>query len=211
MITEQQLRPCGPHAILVQLDDLVSVLAVAAALRERQSPDLADVVDVVPAAETVLVTIAGTDLGRLRAALLRLDPTAATTAVDAREIEIGVRYDGPDLAEVAELSGRSVAEVITAHTATPWRAAFGGFAPGFTYLVGGDERLRLARRAAPRTRVPAGSVALGGGYSAVYPRASPGGWHLIGHTDLVVWDTDRDPAALIVPGATVRFTDVGPS
>lgn len=208
MITAQQLRPCGPHAILVQLADLAAVLALAATLRERPTPELADVVDVVPGAETVLVTIAGTDLARLRSALLRLDPVLPATAGIAPEIEIPVHYDGPDLAEVAALAGLTVAEIITAHTTIPWRAGFGGFAPGFAYLVDGDERLRLPRRSSPRTRVPAGSVALGGGYCAVYPRSSPGGWHLIGHTDLAVWDTDRDPAALIVPGAAVRFRDV---
>lgn len=118
---------------------------------------------------------------------------------------IPVTYDGPDLVEVARLTGLTVDEVVAAHTGTPWRVAFGGFAPGFAYLVGGDPRLQVPRRETPRTSVPAGSVGLAGEFSGVYPRASPGGWQLIGRTDAVMWDVDRDPPALLAPGATVRF------
>ncbi|WP_377323398.1 allophanate hydrolase subunit 1 [Pimelobacter simplex] len=121
---------------------------------------------------------------------------------------MAVVYDGPDLAEVAGQTGLSEAEVVAAHTATPWRVAFGGFAPGFAYLVGGDPRLRVPRRAEPRTTVPAGSVGLAGEFSGVYPRASPGGWQLIGRTDVVLWDLDREPPALLAAGATVRFVAV---
>ena len=108
-----------------------------------------------------------------------------------------MHYDGPDLEEVCALTGLSRAELVAAHTGTPWRAAFVGFAPGFAYLTGGDERLQVPRRTEPRTSVPPGSVGLAGGYSAVYPRASPGGWQLIGHTDVAVWDVDREPPALL--------------
>jgi KipI family sensor histidine kinase inhibitor len=97
-------------------------------------------------------------------------------------------YDGPDLKAVAALTGLSVAEVVAAHTATPWRVGFGGFAPGFAYLVGGDPRLEVPRRPEPRPSVPAGAVGLAGRYSGVYPRSSPGGWQLIGHTDAVLFD-----------------------
>jgi KipI family sensor histidine kinase inhibitor len=98
-----------------------------------------------------------------------------------------------------------VAEVVSAHTATPWRVGFGGFAPGFAYLVGGDPRLEVPRRAEPRPSVPAGAVGLAGRYSGIYPRSSPGGWQLIGHTDAVLFDVDADPPALLQPGMTVRF------
>ena len=94
-----------------------------------------------------------------------------------------MRYDGPDLDDVAALTGLSRAEVVAAHTGTPWRVAFGGFAPGFAYLVGGDPRLRVPRRDRPRPSVPAGSVGLAGEFSGVYPRSSPGGWQLLGTTD----------------------------
>jgi KipI family sensor histidine kinase inhibitor len=123
------------------------------------------------------------------------------------EQEIVVRYDGPDLDEVARLTGLTHAEVVAAHTGTPWRVAFGGFAPGFAYLVGGDPRLHVPRRERPRPSVPAGSVGLAGEFSGVYPRSSPGGWQLVGTTDAVLWDADREPPALLSPGTTVRFVD----
>jgi KipI family sensor histidine kinase inhibitor len=88
--------------------------------------------------------------------------------------------------------------------------AFGGFAPGFAYLTGGDSRLRVPRRSEPRTTVPAGSVALAGEYSAVYPRSSPGGWQLIGRTDAAIWDLEHDPPALLRPGTWVRFVELEP-
>jgi KipI family sensor histidine kinase inhibitor len=124
-------------------------------------------------------------------------------ATDA--VEIPVVYDGPDLADVARLTGLAADEVVAAHTGTPWRVAFSGFAPGFAYLVGGDPRLAVPRRERSRTSVPAGSVGLAGEYSGVYPRSSPGGWQLIGRTDAVLWDLDREPPALLRPGGEVRF------
>ena len=212
MITASQLLPCGAHALLVELDDTRAVLAAAAAIRARLAVGdgaFTDVVDVVPAATTVLVTIAGSDLDRLRTGLLRLEPDPGPEGdVAAAEVVVEVHYDGPDLDEVARRTGLEVAEVVAAHTRSPWRSAFGGFAPGFAYLVGGDDRLRgVPRRCSPRSLVPSGSVALAGGYSAVYPRSSPGGWQLIGRTDLPVWSLDRDPPALLAPGTTVRFVD----
>ena len=91
--------------------------------------------------------------------------------------------------------------MVAAHTGTPWRVAFGGFAPGFAYLVGGDARLQVPRRDSPRTKVPAGAVGLAGEFSGVYPRESPGGWQLIGTTTVAMWDLDRDPPALLAAGA----------
>ena len=117
-------------------------------------------------------------------------------------------YDGPDLHDVAARTGLTTAEVVAAHTALPWRVAFGGFAPGFAYLVGGDPRLVVPRRDHPRPTVPAGAVGLAGEFSGIYPRSSPGGWQLLGTTDVVLWDVDRDPPALLTPGTTVHFVDV---
>jgi KipI family sensor histidine kinase inhibitor len=122
-------------------------------------------------------------------------------------IEIPVDYNGPDLSDVAALTGLSVDEVIAAHTGTDWRVAFGGFAPGFAYLSWGDRRLAVPRRKEPRTSVPSGAVALAGEFSAIYPRSSPGGWQLIGRTDVEVFDIDRDPPALLQPGVVVRFIE----
>lgn len=133
--------------------------------------------------------------------------TPTRSDVDGREVVIPVAYDGADLSEVARLTGLTEREVIAAHTGTPWRVAFGGFAPGFAYLVGGDPRLQVPRRDTPRSKVPPGSVGLAGEFSGVYPRESPGGWQLIGRTDLVMWDVDREPPALLSAGATVRFVE----
>jgi biotin-dependent carboxylase-like uncharacterized protein len=125
-----------------------------------------------------------------------------------REVEIPVSYDGPDLALVADLTGLSPADVVAAHTGTPWTVAFGGFAPGFAYLVGGDPRLTVPRKTTPRTRVPAGAVGLAGEFSGIYPTSSPGGWQLLGRTDVVLFDPDADPPALLTPGTRVRFRAV---
>jgi KipI family sensor histidine kinase inhibitor len=124
-------------------------------------------------------------------------------------VTIDVVYDGADLHEVASLTGMTPAQVIAAHTGTPWRVGFCGFAPGFAYLVDGDARLQVPRRAEPRTSVPAGAVALAGEFSGVYPRQSPGGWQLIGHTDAVMFDVNRDKPALLTPGMWVQFRAVG--
>ena len=180
-----------------------------------------EVTDVVPAARTVLLlTRDRTDLAALRAAVLaladsvRLERGSAggsgpETAPNSHEVEIPVRYDGPDLDDVARLTGLTTTEVVEAHTGTSWRVAFGGFAPGFAYLVGGDPRLRVPRRDRPRPSVPAGAVGLAGEFSGIYPRSSPGGWQLLGSTEAVLWDVDRDPPALLGPGTTVRFVDAG--
>ncbi|GAA3308229.1 hypothetical protein GCM10020295_69690 [Streptomyces cinereospinus] len=123
-------------------------------------------------------------------------------------VELPVRYDGPDLADVAALWGVSEPEVARIHAGTEFRVAFCGFAPGFGYLTGLPPHCHVPRRATPRTAVPAGSVALAGPYTGVYPHASPGGWQLIGSTDAVLWDPARVPAALLSPGTRVRFVPV---
>ncbi|WP_460801747.1 5-oxoprolinase subunit B family protein [Nocardioides pacificus] len=209
-----RLLAYGDRAVLVELEDTGAVLALVDALMGARP---ASIGDVVPASVTVLVVAAeGASVVRLRAdlgdALARVSAATApgvsigvSTGVPADEVQIPVRYDGPDLADVARLTGLDEADVVRAHTGTPWRVAFGGFAPGFGYLVGGDARLRVPRRDSPRTRVPAGAVALADDYSGVYPRASPGGWQLIGSTTAQMWDADREPPALLRPGVTVRF------
>lgn len=215
--------PVGAEGLLLEVADLDAVLALEGALRTAIAGDEAawrDVTDVVPAARTVLLlTSDGADLAALTSAVLRVADSVRrergsrsgpgdTTAPKSHEVEIAVRYDGPDVADVARHTGLTPAEVIAAHTGTPWRVAFGGFAPGFAYLVGGDPRLRVPRRHVPRTSVPAGAVGLAGEFSGVYPRASPGGWQLLGTTDAVLWDVGRDPPALLAPGRTVRFVDL---
>jgi KipI family sensor histidine kinase inhibitor len=193
--------PCGDAGLLVEVEDIDEVLALADALR-ADTPD--GVLDVVPAARTVLLTVEpGTDLAAVRRSVLALDVEPGSAGAAGDTVEIPVTYDGPDLAEVAELTGLGVDEVVAAHTGTPWRVAFGGFAPGFAYLVDGDPRLAVARRAEPRTTVPAGSVGLAGEFSGVYPRPSPGGWQLIGRTALTLWSMES--GALLQPGGRVRF------
>ena len=194
----------GDRALLVELGETRRVVAWTDALGHARLPG---VVDLVPAAETLLVvTHEHADVAAVRAALLDLEVEESRAAGEEGElVEIPVAYDGPDLADVAELTGLREEEVVAAHTGTTWRVAFGGFAPGFGYLVGGDPRLAVPRRDESRTRVPAGAVGLAGEFSGVYPRESPGGWQLIGTTALTMWDLDRDPPALLVPGARVRF------
>lgn len=202
-----RVLPCGDTALLVEVADLPEVWALTAALGRA---GLAGVLDVVPAARTVLVlTEPGVDLGSVRRSILDLPLDPAAGAPQERPIRIPVVYDGPDLEEIGRHTGLGADGVIDAHTGSCWRVAFGGFAPGFAYLVGGDERLRVPRRDEPRTSVPTGSVGLAGAYSGVYPRASPGGWQLLGRTDLILWDAERDPPALLRPGAEVRFVAVG--
>jgi len=201
------VRAFGDAALLVELDDLDAVLGLAAAVR-ADWPD--GVLDVVPAARTLLLVVEpGTALDAVKRRVTTLSSTSTSPSAEPEEpVEIAVTYDGPDLAEVARLTGLDEEGIVAAHTGTPWRIAFGGFAPGFAYLTGGDPRLRVPRRDEPRTTVPAGAVGLAGEYSGVYPRPSPGGWQLIGRTDTVLWDAERDPPALLSPGGTVTFRAV---
>lgn len=206
-----RLLPSGTSALLVELDDLDEVLALYTALYTALGEQrLPGVVDLVPAARTVLVVIdpATTELSRVAAAV-----RATTPRYDApREgdlVEVPVVYDGEDLAEVGTLLGCGPDEVVRRHCGPEWRVAFCGFAPGFGYLTSSDWDWDVPRRSSPRTRVPSGAIALAGEFSGVYPRESPGGWQLIGHTDLAVFDLSRDPAALLRPGNRVRFVQAG--
>lgn len=197
--------PCGERAILVELDGLDEALALYRRLDAARPPHTEDLV---LGARTVLLSVARPaalpDAAAAVAAALAA-PGESAGWDDGDEVEIAVHYDGPDLDEVAGLTGLTAGQVIEAHTATPWRVAFGGFAPGFAYLVGGDPRLEVPRRAEPRTAVPAGAVGLAGSFSGIYPRSSPGGWQLLGTTGAPLWDADRPSPALLTPGTRVRF------
>ena len=211
-----RFRPCGDAALLVELDDLAQVMSLAPALQSGRTAVPA-ITDIVPAARTILVrfdparsapgAVAGWIADRaadLPAPDLRPDPAAGGPG-SRMAVELPVVYDGPDLDEVGRLTGLGSDGVVTAHTARPWTVAFLGFAPGFAYCTGGDPRLRVPRLDTPRERVRAGAVGLADDLTAVYPRASPGGWQVIGHTEVAVWDLECDPPALLTPGTVVQF------
>ena len=199
--------PVNLDALLVELNDLDETLALFDALT---ADPIAGVEEIIPAARTLLIQfrpstidrqalvnrIAGQDLSRRREG-------------EQRRVEIPVHYNGEDLDELATLLGISRDEVIGRHTAHDYSVAFCGFAPGFAYLTGGAG-FQVPRRKTPRTRIPAGAVALAGDFSGVYPQASPGGWQIIGVTPLQMWDLNRAEPALLRPGYKVRFTDAGP-
>ncbi|MEU3921976.1 5-oxoprolinase subunit PxpB [Streptomyces sp. NPDC029004] len=196
--------PVGDRALLVELADGDEAGALhAELLRRRASGSLPPIREIVPAARTVLLD--GLDRpGHFARELLEWEiPALHARVQDA--IEVPVRYDGPDLADVAALWQVTEEEVVRIHSATEFRVAFCGFAPGFGYLTGLPQQYAVPRRATPRTSVPAGALALAGPYTGVYPRSSPGGWQLIGTTDAVLWDPAREPAALLSPGTRVRF------
>ena len=198
---------CADTGVLVEVADLAQVIALGAALKADPLPG---VTDVVPAARTVLLRLdPGADPFAIAAAVIEI-PLAVEVGQSAGEtITIPVHYDGEDLDDIAELTGLSPREVVRAHTEATWTVAFCGFAPGFGYMVGDDPRLKVPRRGEARTRVPKGSVALAGEFTGVYPRVSPGGWQLLGRTDAVTWDLERDPPGILRPGVRVRFEEVG--
>ncbi|WP_416797635.1 5-oxoprolinase/urea amidolyase family protein [Ciceribacter azotifigens] len=198
--------PVSLTTILVELADLDETLALFASLQADPVPG---VEDLVPAARTLMIRFRPERLSAatLAAAIAGRD-LSVRTAPSEHLVEIPVRYDGEDLDEVARLTGLSVEEVIRRHTESEFTVAFCGFAPGFGYLVGGDPALQVPRRQSPRMRIPAGSVALAGAFSGVYPQASPGGWQIIGTTPEKMWDLSRDPPALFQPGYRVRFVDL---
>ncbi|MGW1815932.1 5-oxoprolinase subunit B family protein [Streptomyces sp. NPDC002125] len=199
----------GPRALLVELGSGEEAEAFhAELLRRRAAGELPAVREIVPGARTVLLD--GVEDRALAARMASWTvPPLSRSAGEA--VEIPVVYDGPDLADVADAWGVAVDEVPRIHARTEFRVAFCGFAPGFGYLTGLPGHLRVPRRATPRTRVPAGALALAGPYTGVYPRASPGGWQLIGRMPApdALWDPGREPAALLGPGARVRFVAVG--
>jgi KipI family sensor histidine kinase inhibitor len=195
----------GIGAVLVDLDGLEQVMGLHAAL--RRTPPVGTV-DLVPAARTLLVIFdpCATTVDGVVAEIRRreIDPV---TEPEGPLVEVPVVYDGEDLTEVARMTGLTEEEVVDRHLRPEYRAAFCGFAPGFAYLAGGDPVLRVPRRDNPRTGVPAGSVGLADQFTGVYPRQMPGGWQLIGRTDVKLWDLDREPPALLAPGTRVRFVE----
>ncbi|WP_411119257.1 5-oxoprolinase subunit B family protein [Streptomyces sp. 058-1L] len=228
--TKVRVLPAGPHALLVELADGQHAEAFhAELLRRRERGALPGVREIVPGARTVLLDgiLDGIPDGvedrqrgggrvptardRLARELLSWQlPPLRREMHDA--VEIPVVYDGPDLDEVAALWGVGADEVPALHSRTAFRVAFCGFAPGFGYLTGLPERLHVPRRTTPRTKVPAGALALAGPYTGVYPRPSPGGWQLIGRMvdPAALWDPAREPAALLGPGTRVRFVAAEP-
>lgn len=190
------LRPCGPDALLIEVASLTEVAAVRAALQS-----LPGLEELVPAARTVL---AKGPLQQIRDALKDVDLTHAPTT-DSREITIPVTYDGPDLTLVAHTAGLTEDEVVRLHTEATYEVAFCGFAPGFAYLTGLPQPLHQPRLDSPRTKVPQGSVGIAGEFTAAYPRPTPGGWRLLGHTDITLFDPKADTPALLAPGDKVRF------
>ncbi len=209
-----EIRPVGALALLIDLGDDVDrgdgvvdpalVEAWRATLWQRRAVGEFTAVDIVPGARTILVDGIA-DQAALAAKLPDWAPSGGEASAPGPIIEIPTWYDGPDVPLVARLWGVSEQTVVERHQATEFHVAFGGFAPGFAYLTGLPRALAVPRLDTPRTRVPAGSVGLADVYCGVYPTASPGGWLLIGRTDAVLFDPERDPPALLAPGGRVRF------
>jgi KipI family sensor histidine kinase inhibitor len=204
-----RFRPAGPWALLVEVDSLAIVRALYARIeRERARGWAAGLVVVIPAARTVLLD--GVADQAALAAEIRSWSIVPSPQATGQVVEIECRYDGPDLGEVGRQWGIQPEQVAAIHSALSHAVAFCGFVPGFPYVAGLGGGREVTRRDRPRAAVPAGSVALGDEYTGIYPRSSPGGWQIIGHTDAVMWDPGRDPAALLQPGDRVRFVDVTP-
>jgi len=206
-MTEQpianNLMRYGDRAFLIELDSAANVLAVRQQLLAAQHPAISAVV---PAARTVLVEAdARLTEADLRQLLSQPPPPKEPTTSEAKTVELAVTYDGPDLAAVARLIGESERDVIHRHTQAEYTVQFCGFSAGFSYLIGGDPALSIPRLDRPRTHVPAGSVAIASEYTGIYPRSSPGGWRILGHTDAVLFDLEREPPALLTPGTQVRL------
>jgi KipI family sensor histidine kinase inhibitor len=207
-----RVHPLGDGALTLTLGDSVGaetnarVHAAAFAIRRAAHPSVRDVVPAY-AAVSVFYDPLHTDYAGIAARLLAAVELAEDfeAPAEGRTVEIPVRYDGPDLADVARATGLGEAEVVARHSSAEYRVYLLGFVPGFAYLGELDPALRLPRRESPRTRVPAGSVAIAGAQTAVYPLPTPGGWHLIGRTDAPMWDVRRDPPALLAVGDRVRF------
>lgn len=236
-VAPRAVRRAGRTALLAEYASLDEVAAVRAALHALPIPHVTETV-VAARTVLIRFDPTATDRASVTAALHRLASTSTSTATAASAaalastttatsaatapttgaaarrgpettIEVPVVYDGPDLDDVAHLAGMTTAELVAWHGRQTWTSAFCGFAPGFSYLVGDSRPLDVPRRSTSRTTVPAGAVGLAGEFSAVYPRSSPGGWQLVGRTDTPMWDIDRDPPALLPPGARVRFVDAG--
>ena len=210
------LTPLGDSAILLTLGDAIERRLnhrVHACAHSISAAGLAGVTDVVAAYASLAVhydasAVSAEEMMRsLREIVQASSPDPAEPPPGAL-VTIPVRYDGTDLSAVAKATGLTVDEVVARHSATEYYVYMMGFAPGFAYLGDLDPALRLPRLEEPRTRVPRGSVAIAGAQTAVYPHETPGGWHLLGITDLVLFDPRRDPPALLRAGDRVRFEPV---
>jgi KipI family sensor histidine kinase inhibitor len=201
---------CGPDAVLIEVGSLGEVAAVRAAL---SAADLPDLVELVPAARTVLASFRPGSPGPQRIqALLRDADLEHPAPGEPRRVSLPAVYDGPDLELVARTAGLAVDEVARVHSGAEYTVAFCGFAPGFGYLTGLPESLRQPRLDSPRPKVPAGAIGVAGEFTAAYPRSTPGGWRLIARladTADALFDPRREPAALLAPGDLVRFEVAG--
>jgi KipI family sensor histidine kinase inhibitor len=201
------VRPVGGAALLVEVDGPDEVRALDAELqRRRAAGTLPRVSEIVPGLRTILLD--GLDDPTGLAGELPSWTVRPVEGHDGPCVEIPTQYDGADLAAVADRWHVPVAGCVAVHAAIEFRVAFIGFAPGFAYLTGLPEAYRVPRHPTPRAAVPAGSVGLADGFCGVYPRSTPGGWQLIGHTDLELWDVDRPESSPLVPGARVRFVPI---
>ena len=196
----RRLIDYGPAAALLECENLAEVLGLLPQLRDQPKIN-----EVVPGARTVLLRLASPLDAVDRRGLQSMVPTSTEIHQQVR-IRVEVDYSGEDLRTVADQVGTTPAEVVELHTGQIWTVGFCGFAPGFAYLQGEHDRLRVSRRQLPRPNVPAGAVGLADSWSGIYPRAGPGGWQLIGRTDAQLWDLNRTPPALLQPGFQVQFT-----
>lgn len=197
----RRLLPYGETARLLECEDLDDSQRLLAWLQHQHRPEIAGLV---PGARTILLQLAAPLPADLVRSMIEIEPPPVA-GTETKAVIIDVRYDGVDLDDLAEQLRIEPEELIEHHTGQDWVVAFCGFAPGFGYLVPTVRALQVPRKTSPRTRVPAGSVALADQWSAVYPTASPGGWQLIGSTDVRLFDVDADPPALLSPGTRVRF------
>jgi KipI family sensor histidine kinase inhibitor len=195
----RRLLDYGPAAVLLECADLDEAIGLLAPVRKQPK-----ITEVIPGARSLLL--------RLRAPLTKSDrddlltlPTAPPATLATEPMVINVDYSGPDLDSVARHLGCTAEDVVALHTEQVWTVGFCGFAPGFAYLRGEHDQLRVPRLDSPRVTVPAGAVGLADQWSGIYPRSSPGGWRLIGRTDAILWDLDHTPPALLQPGGRVRF------
>lgn len=201
------VRRAGDRGLLIESADNQTVHNLAAAVRELWNAALEEVV---PGHDTLLVVWreGSEPPADAESVLARLSSPGAAQEPAAATVTVPVHYDGPDIEAIAALAGIGPEELPEVHSTPTYQAAFVGFSPGFAYLLGGDPRLAVPRRTDPRVRVAKGSVAIAAGYTAIYPSDGPGGWHIIGHTDLRVFDTDRESPLLIEPGTRVIFERV---
>lgn len=203
-----KVLPYGDRAVLVEPTDPNGVLPLRDWLVEQGH---SGIIAVLPAARTVLVELDPAVLPRHRLSellselLAGAEPELPSRPAGGAEVALPVRYDGADLAAVAREVDLTVDELVELHSGSEYTVQFCGFSPGFGYLTGLDRRLWLPRLATPRPAVPAGSVAIAGEYTGVYPRPSPGGWRLLGSTEVALFDLDRQPPAVLAPGTRVRF------